>query len=701
MLGEIWLLSQVLSEALKHEASEPRGYLGVLWVLSSIPPLTVSWFRARNALSGRNTLFNQSPASGTDHTSGQVKKLRLMGSYIAPFAAGSVAMLLLWGAGEVFAHHLFRPGEVISETVRDVSILAIVPTVLWVLMIASAVLSGLLSNIEREEEREWWARAGGLLMALVLGWLGLCAIAYFGYEVLRGGMSAALAAVGLSTGFLGSIGGLSAATASGLKRVNREQLTRTQRFLADHDLITPAICSVALLCLAVVLGALTFWLRSVIEDVTANHANLFTSYPIVEFAYEHSAFCVFVAALVLAALANLFINVNIFSLHGMYRMRLTRAYLGASNLSRQPNPFTNFDPTDNLSEGYLPADGSAPLHIINAALNVVATRDLAWQQRKAEPFSFTPLHCGCWRIGYARTRQYGGYRGVRLGTAMAISGAAVNPNMGYHSSALVTLLMTFFNTRLGWWLPNPGWPTIAEKRLEEVIASPSGASTTQGEIEAAIGFLQQAGPTFGLAPLLAEALGKTDDTSRFIQLSDGGHFENLGLYEMVIRRCRTIVVVDGASDSKYEFEDLGNAVRKIYIDLGIPIQFTDFPAGLPMKRGKDGGFDPSSLYCFSGKIMYSCIDSEAEDGDLTVIKPVLNGSEPEDVRAYALTHPTFPHESTANQFFNEAQFESYRHLGSWMVDKILGEPVDSAENTMQGFVELAKRYSSKRAVTAE
>jgi len=701
VLGEIWLLSQVLSQALKHESPEPRGYLLVLWLLSSIPPFMVSWYRARNALSGRNALFNRAPASGTDHTSGRVKKLRLIGSYIAPFATGSVAMLLLWGAGEVFAHHLFRPDEVISETVRNFSILAIVPTVLWVLMIASAVLSGLLSNIEREEEREWWSRAGGLLLALVLGWLGLCAIAYFGDEVLRGSMSAALAAVGLSTGLLGSLGGLSAATASGLKKVNREQLTRIQRLLADHDLITPAICSVALLCLAVLLGAFTFWLRSVVEDITADHANLFTSYPIVRFAYEHSVFCVFVAALLLAAVANFFINVNTFSLHGMYRMRLTRAYLGASNLSRQPNPFTNFDPTDNLWEGYLPADGSAPLHIINTALNVVATRNLAWQQRKAEPFSFTPLHCGCWRIGYARTRQYGGYRGVRLGTAMAISGAAVNPNMGYHSSALVTLLMTFFNTRLGWWLPNPGLPRITQKRLDEIVASPSGASTTQDDIDEAIGFLQQAGPTFGLAPLIAEALGKTDDTARFIQLSDGGHFENLGLYEMVMRRCRTIIVVDGDADSKYEFEDLGNAVRKIYIDLGIPIHFTDYPTGLPMKRGKDSGFDPSSLYCFSGKINYSCIDSEAEDGDLIVIKPVLNGSEPEDVRAYALTHPTFPHESTVNQFFNEAQFESYRHLGSWMMDKILGEPADSTEYTMQRFVELAKQYGSKRAAAPE
>jgi hypothetical protein len=414
--------------------------------------------------------------------------------------------------------------------------------------------------------------------------------------------------------------------------------------------------------------------------------------------YTHPTLIVFVLALVVALVANRYINVNAFSLHGMYRMRLTRAYLGASNLSRQPNPFTNFDPSDNMYEAALPHDGRAPLHVINAALNLVATRNLAWQQRKAEPFSFTPLHCGCWRIGYVPTLQYGGYRGVRVGTAMAISGAAVNPNMGYHSAALVTLLMAFFNTRLGWWLPNPGRPDFAQKALEETAASALGISKPVDANARAktIEFLQQAGPTWGLAPLIAEALGHTDDTSEFIQLSDGGHFENLGLYEMVLRRCRTIILVDADADTDYDFEDLGNAVRKIYIDLGIVIRFPDFPSGLPMKRGKEKEADSSSLYCFSGEIDYGCIDAGAPKGQLLVIKPILNGSEPEDIRAYASGHPTFPHESTVNQFFNEAQFESYRHLGSWAVETITNKHSDSSKTSMPEFVKVAGNYSTTK-----
>jgi hypothetical protein len=680
VLGELWLLTQVLTQVLNKDSEEPSWYLLLLWVLSSIPPFVVSWYRARNAVSGSNTLFNRPGALPTDPWWRRLRFWRLAGSFIGAFIAGSAAMLLLWGAGALFAHVLAR-ANVTPDTIHNVSVLTIIPTVLLVLMVASAILSGLLSNLEREEEREWWSRAGGLLMALVLGWLGICAIAYFGREVLRGGMAAGLAALGLSTGFLGSLGGLSAATASGLKHVNKEQLTKVQRFLANHNLIVPAVCAIAALSLAVLFGAFTSWLSGMAIRVATNHPELFRYSNVADFVKYHPAVLVFAGAAVLL-LANRFINVNAFSLHGMYRMRLTRAYLGASNLFRRPNPFTNFDPTDNLYEADLPKDGSAPLYVINAALNLVATRNLAWQQRKAEPFTFTPLHCGCWRIGYAPTAQYGGYRGVRLGAAMAISGAAVNPNMGYNSSALVTLLMTFFNARLGWWLPNPGWPAL----------SASGEASTRS-------FLQQAGPTWGLAPLINEALGNTNDTSRFIQLSDGGHFENLGLYEMVMRRCHTIIVVDADADSKFEFEDLGNALRKIYIDLGIPIAFPKYPAGPPVHKGKDNETDASNLYCFSGEIYYSCVDKGAPNGKLVIIKPGLNGSEPGDVCAYAATHGTFPHESTVNQFFTEAQFESYRHLGSFVIDTIIDKH-DSSETTMQAFVDLAGKYSPKPAAPA-
>ena len=163
----------------------------------------------------------------------------------------------------------------------------------------------------------------------------------------------------------------------------------------------------------------------------------------------------------------------------------------------------------------------------------------------------------------------------------------------------------------------------------------------------------------------------TDDTYRWIELTDGGHFENLALYEMVLRRCQNIIVVDAGADPDCQFEDLGNALRKIEIDLGIPISFG------PMNM--QAGAQPDNCYCAVATINYECVDDDrrlpAEErralpGKLIYIKASITGKEPPDIRQYSLTHKDFPHESTANQFFNEAQFESYRHLGSFATKTI-------------------------------
>jgi hypothetical protein len=155
-----------------------------------------------------------------------------------------------------------------------------------------------------------------------------------------------------------------------------------------------------------------------------------------------------------------------------------------------------------------------------------------------------------------------------------------------------------------------------------------------------------------------ELLGLTNDRSPYVFLSDGGHFENLGLYEMVRRRCRCIIVSDAGCDPGYTFEDLSNAVRKIRIDFSIPIEFP--PDGLGMSVGGQGKGNP---HLAIGTIRYSAVDGPVANGVLIYMKATLSGDEPVDVLNYGRSHPAFPHESTANQFFTEAQFESYRTLG--------------------------------------
>jgi len=364
----------------------------------------------------------------------------------------------------------------------------------------------------------------------------------------------------------------------------------------------------------------------------------------------------------IAWIASRFVNINRFSLHALYRNRLIRGYLGASRQERHPDYFTGFDIKDNVCvhELWPPKAGDGAnshslFHVINIALNVVSTKRLAWQERKAEPFTVSPLHCGSAYLGFRNSSEYGDYPGkggLSLGTAMAISGAAVSPNMGYHSSPSIALLLTLFNVRLGWWLGNPG--------------------------QAGNHSYQTDGPSFAARPLFDEAFGQTTDESRYVYLSDGGHFENLGLYEMVRRRCRFIVVIDAGCDPDFAFEDLGNAVRKIYIDLGIRIVFNDLQAIRNWPSNTIN--DPSKRmpYYAIGTINYSEADGRevgCENGHILYIKPAYHGTEGAGIRSYATAHPTFPHESTADQWFTESQFESYRSLGLDIADDILSSEI--------------------------
>ena len=201
-------------------------------------------------------------------------------------------------------------------------------------------------------------------------------------------------------------------------------------------------------------------------------------------------------ALVVSAASGALVDLNEFSLHALYRNRLVRAFLRASRNEEDYAGVSDraFDAGDDLPLATLwpdppvsadPEDAPHLFHVLNATLNDLGGSRPEWNERKGASFTFSPLHIGAHIAGrYGEPGPFrGGYRSLRpgpdeydpltLGTAMSVSGAAANPNMGYHSSAAVTFLLALFNARLGWWLPAP-WEEDAGSRLSR-SPGPCGA----------------------------------------------------------------------------------------------------------------------------------------------------------------------------------------------------------------------------------
>jgi len=437
--------------------------------------------------------------------------------------------------------------------------------ILVALLLVNFLFTGVTSWVTEDEDREWWARSAAWILITIIAWIGINLVVLWGAQaisttpgnkltVFLGDVKAnpgAKALLGAFGGVTGIVGALLALRSKLSKRLG-------MKVGSQWPLIIAAV--VFFVLLTIVISWVLLWLGSQpwAQHVTASlqqvTARLFggKQYQITDpsswraqlFAvvtdqnpWNVQLFVVFfltAATALFGMLMGFCINANKFSLHATYRNRLIRAYLAASRAAgtRKPSLFTGFDPADNFALCELSPE--KPLHVLNGALNLVKGDQLAWQERKAESFTMTRLHCGCLHVDYRLSAEYGD--GITLGTAMAISGAAANPNMGYYSSPVVGFLMALFNMRLGWWLGNPG---------------PRGAKTWR-----------RSGPGYSVGPLFSEAIGNTTDRYKYVNLSDGGHFENLGLYEMVLRRCHYVVVSDGGEDPECSFADLGEAVPK-------------------------------------------------------------------------------------------------------------------------------------------
>jgi hypothetical protein len=322
-------------------------------------------------------------------------------------------------------------------------------------------------------------------------------------------------------------------------------------------------------------------------------------------------------------------DTNAASLHAFYRDRLARAYLFTYD---PPGPF------DENAE--LPANGGLklsqlsegrPIHLVNATLNVQSAKTRNMRGRNAGFFVFSRRFCGGEYTGYCETKALEARDpSLDLASAMATSGAAISPNAGTKTNRGMRFLLALLNIRLGYWLVNP-----------QRVADPAAGK-------------RRTRPIPGVSPyyLFKEAFGLLNEVGPYVYLTDGGHIENLGAFELLRRRCRYVIVSDAEADPQLTYNGLAQLIRLARIDLGIDIHID-----LVNLRRQPAGTVRG--HCAFGAIDYG----DGQRGELLYIKASVSGDEAEYINEYRARHPDFPHETTADQFFDEAQFEAYRALG--------------------------------------
>jgi hypothetical protein len=456
--------------------------------------------------------------------------------------------------------------------------------------------------------------------------------------------------------------------------------------------------------------------------------------------------------------------VNLSSLQQVYTARLARAYLGATNPERRDNE--NHSMTDLIAgddvrlDAYVPHEHGGPLHLINVTVNETISNKTQIQRRdrkglgmavgpcglsvgidshalwsneavSASPFArrqalwekreraIDPIPCGqdggCFHALCDNEREDAAdeqgnapppqkIEALPIGRWMAVSGAAFTTGTGANTELGFSLLLGLGNVRLGYWWDSGinaghgGRPTRSPNFLELASRVISRILPVQSCLMNEF-FARFHGPA-----------------RRHWYLSDGGHFENTGCYELIRRRVPFIICSDAGQDPRYEFADFANLVRKARIDFGAEIQVVRHAADLatddpgvrfPMPKLEEL-VHPNLLDVIGTPEDFQALESseagEEEDKEssdpaprryarchallarihymdnddfawLLLVKPSMMGDEAADVLQYQRKHPIFPQESTADQDFDEAQWESYRKLGEHVGTELFTPPV--------------------------
>jgi hypothetical protein len=323
-----------------------------------------------------------------------------------------------------------------------------------------------------------------------------------------------------------------------------------------------------------------------------------------------------------------------------------------------------------------------PTLLVCAAANV-SDPGAAPPGRGVTSFTFSALEMGGPLVGGIETKFFetklprSRQRDFTLPAAVAMSGAAVSPSMGKLTRPSVRFLMAMANVRLGVWVPNPrrieafvGMRRAAiAQRTGGIVAKCRAALNPSLSPEKPLQALTDAPTrTTGLTPrpgplyLVKELFGRNSINDKFLYVTDGGHYENLGLVELLRRGCTSVYCFDASGGRS--LGELGDAIALARSELGVDIEFPDKELAR-VRENKEG--DQKGLAeqrCATGKITYARSNPPVR-GTIVYVPTVLTEDLPWDVHALKEEDDEFPHHSTLDQLFTDQKFEGYRLLGYW------------------------------------
>jgi hypothetical protein len=495
--------------------------------------------------------------------------------------------------------------------------------------------------------RAWQATASGRLLRVSSFWGILSGIDLIGVNAASQLLSPFI------VGGIGAVGGISGLLALVLSFGSFSQ-TGWRAAIAKVSVHTAELAAIILLF---VLGiGLSFSIDFVVEKI-ANYFDTSRWFATVIVMITFVNFTFFI---------GYFVDLTSFSHHEAQRQQFAGTFIEdarrSAGLGASPSSIGDDDPA--VAELWRQGKSRqlpCLLPVINMALDLFADE----RHRKSESFTVTPFACGSPYSGYRFSTEYASPGGLKLSTAMAISNANKVSNWPKSLTPLTELLFALLGIREGRWLGQPC----------------SDSASARGR------------PRVAFLPTISELCGRA--SAEYIHTSSANRFEALGLYEMIRRRCRYIVVSDAACDLNYTMDDLRNALHKIKVDFRVDITFER------IEMRARTSVPNTSLYCAIGQIRYP----EAPEliGTMIYIKPGVDGSEPPLVRSYAAARSSFPHEVISDRNFLEQDRDIYRRLGHHMVEQLCkymkSEMKNAVEPSLKLFVESAKSYLNERLRT--